>query len=200
MQAFEELKKRLVTAPIINVLDWTLPFKIMCHASDFAIGVVLGQRKAKVFYSIYYASRTLTGLHINYTTTKKELLAVVFSFDKLRAYLVGTKLTVYTDHSAIKHLVTKKNAKPRLIRWILLLQEYDLEIKERKGTNSKVADNILHLEARNEDGQIIRRCILDDESRKWNSLIYEELISWGHFHHLGVIFTYWSLLTTFQVV
>ena len=81
-----------------------------------------------VFHSIYYASKTLAQAQINYTTTDKELLVVVFAFDKFRAYLVGTKLTVYTDHAAIKHLISKRNVKPRLIRWVLLLQEFDLEI------------------------------------------------------------------------
>ena len=92
---------------------------------------MLGQRKDKIFHSVYYASKTLTQAQINYITTEKELLAVVFAFDKFRAYLVGTKVTVYTDHAAIKHLISKRDAKPRLIRWILLLQEFDLERIER---------------------------------------------------------------------
>ncbi|KAH9657530.1 hypothetical protein KPL70_023117 [Citrus sinensis] len=73
---------------------------------------------------------------------EKELLAVVFAFDEFRAYLVGTKVTVYTDHEAIKYLISKKDAKPRLIRWILLLQEFDLEIKDRKETENQVADHL----------------------------------------------------------
>ncbi|MCI54146.1 hypothetical protein A2U01_0075394, partial [Trifolium medium] len=73
----------------------------MCNASDFAVGAVLGQRHDKVFHSIYYASIILNEAQLNYTTTEKELLAVVFAFDKFRSYLVGTKVVVYTDHSAI---------------------------------------------------------------------------------------------------
>ena len=87
----------------------------MCDASDYAVGAVFGKRKEKVFHSIYYASETLYGAQLNYTTTEKELLDVVFAFEKFRSYLGGTKVIVFTDHSAIKYLMEKKDAKPRLI-------------------------------------------------------------------------------------
>ncbi|MCI26715.1 hypothetical protein A2U01_0047912, partial [Trifolium medium] len=116
LKAFETLKTALVTAPVIISPDWSKPFELMCDASDFVVGAVLGQRHDKTFHSIYYASRTLNEAQLNYTTTEKELLAVVFAFDKFRSYLVGTKVVVYTDHSAIKYLIAKKDAKPRLIR------------------------------------------------------------------------------------
>ena len=88
------------------------------------MGAVLGQRRDKVFHSIYYASKTLTQTQINYTITEKELLAVVFAFDKFRTYLVGTRVTVYTDHAAIKYLISKKDVKPRLIRWSYCYKNY----------------------------------------------------------------------------
>ena len=75
----------------------------------------------------------MTGPQLNYATTEKELLAVVFAMDKFISYLVGAKVIVYTDHAALKYLLTKKDAKPRLIHWILLLQEFDLEIRDNKG-------------------------------------------------------------------
>ena len=100
-----------------------------------------------MFHSIYYASKTLTQAQIYYTTTKKKLLAVVFTFDKFRAYLVGTKVTVYTNHAVIEHLISNKDVKPRLIRWILLLQKFDLKIKDKKGTENQVADHLSMLEA-----------------------------------------------------
>lgn len=122
MEAFTTLKKELTSAPIIIAPNWYLPFKIMCDASDFAIGAVLGQKKNKLPHVIYYASRALNDAQINYSTTKKELLVVVFSLEKIRSYLVGSKVIVYSDHATLRYLLTKKEAKSCLIRWILLLQ------------------------------------------------------------------------------
>ena len=93
----------------------------MCDASDFAIGAMLGQKQDKLFRAIYYASQTLNEAQLNYTTTEKEILAVVFACDKYWSYLIGTKLIVFTDHVALRYLFGKKDANPRLIRWILLL-------------------------------------------------------------------------------
>jgi hypothetical protein len=84
----------------------------------------------------------LAGTQLNYATTEKELLAVVFAIDKFRSYLVGAKVIVFSDHAALKYLLTKKVAKPWLIRWILLLQEFDLEIKDKKRVENSVADNL----------------------------------------------------------
>ncbi|GMJ16155.1 hypothetical protein HRI_005284700 [Hibiscus trionum] len=118
----------------------------MCDASDYAVGAALGQRKEKLFHVIYYASKTLNDAQINYTTTEKELLVVVFAFDKFRSYILGTKVVVHTDHSALKYLFTKKDAKPRLIRWIMLLQDFDVDIKDKKGTENQVADHLSRVE------------------------------------------------------
>ncbi|CAL1390031.1 unnamed protein product [Linum trigynum] len=134
-------------APIMVVPDWSLPFEIMCDASDFAVGAVLGQRRDQHFRPIYYASKTLNDAQENYTTTEKELLAVVFAFDKFHPYLVLSHVTVHTDHSAIRYLMSKADAKPRLIRWILLLQEFDIEIRDKKGAENVAADHLSRLDA-----------------------------------------------------
>ena len=118
LNAFQILKKALISNPIIQPPDWSLPFEIMCDASDYAIGAVLGQTKERKHHAISYASKTLIGTQLNYATTKKEHVAIVFTIDKFRSYLVGAKVIVYTDHAALKYLLTKKDVKPRLIRWI----------------------------------------------------------------------------------
>ena len=154
LHAFTVLKDKLISAPIVVAPDWSYPFELMCDASDFAIGAVLGQKREKIFQVIYYASRTLNDAQLNYATTEKELLAIVFAFDKFRPYLIGNKVVVHTDHSAIKYLITKKDAKPRLIRWVLLLQEFDVEIKDNKGTENLVADHLSRLEGARDDVQV----------------------------------------------
>ncbi|KAL5538366.1 hypothetical protein UlMin_046146 [Ulmus minor] len=163
LKAFLELKQKLSSAPVIVAPDWAAPFELMCDASDVAVGAVLGQKRNRVFHSIYYASKTLQGAQLNYTVTEKELLAVVFAFDKFRSYLVSTKVIVYTDHSTIKYLVEKKDAKPRLIRWVLLLQEFDLEIRDRKGTENQVADHLSRLEQNQENSEVINETFPDEQ-------------------------------------
>ncbi|RVW68085.1 Transposon Ty3-I Gag-Pol polyprotein [Vitis vinifera] len=144
-RSFEELKQFLTTAPIVRAPNWKLPFEVMCDSSDLAMGAVLGQREDGKPYVIYYASRTLNEAQKNYTTTEKELLAVVFALDKFHAYLVGSSIVVFTDHSALKYLLTKQDAKARLIRWILLLQEFNLQIRDKKGVENVVADHLSRL-------------------------------------------------------
>jgi hypothetical protein len=88
----------------------------------------------------------LTGTQLNYATTEKELLVVVFAIEKFRSYLVGAKVIVYTDHAALKYLFTKKDAKSCLIRWILLLQEFDHKIRDKKGVVNSVVDHLSRLQ------------------------------------------------------
>nr|GEU30311.1 hypothetical protein [Tanacetum cinerariifolium] len=98
VESFQTLKRKLTEAPILVAPDWDLPFELMCDASDFAIGVVLGKRKTKHFQLIHYAIKTMTDAQAHYTMVEKELLAVVYAFEKFRPYLVLSKSIVYTDH------------------------------------------------------------------------------------------------------
>nr|GEU87828.1 reverse transcriptase domain-containing protein [Tanacetum cinerariifolium] len=151
IEAFNTLKKKLTEAPILVVPDWNLPFELMCDASDYAIGAVLGQCKSKHFQPIHYASKTMTEAQIHYTTTEKEMLAVVYAFEKFRPYLVLSKSIVYTDQSALKYLLNKQDAKPRLLRWVLLLQEFDITILDKKGSENLAADHLSRLENPHQD-------------------------------------------------
>ncbi|CAN6679432.1 unnamed protein product [Malus baccata var. baccata] len=160
--SFKQLKELLTTTPIIVPLDWSLPFELMCDASDYALGAVLGQRKEKRLHVIYYASRMLNDAQLNYSTKEKKLLAVVFALDKFRSYLIGTKVIVFTDHAALKYLLSKKEAKPRLIRWILLLQEFDIEIRDKKGSENVVADHLSRM-MHNEESLPIAETFPDEQ-------------------------------------
>ena len=144
-QKFEELKAYFTTAPIVKAPGWHLPFKVMCNASDLVVGAVLRQRVEGKPYVVYYASKTLNEAQRNYTTTEKELLAVVYALDKFRSYLIGSDIVIFTDHSALKFLLTKQNSKARLIRWVLLLQEFNIQIKDKKGVENVVADHLSRL-------------------------------------------------------
>ncbi|GJZ21667.1 reverse transcriptase domain-containing protein [Tanacetum coccineum] len=118
----------------------------MCDASDFALGAVLGQRHEKHFRPIHYASKTMNEAESRYTTTEEEMLAVVYAFEKFRSYLVMNKCTVYTDHSALKYLFAKKDSKARLLRWVLLLQEFDFDVVDTKGAENLAVDHLSRLE------------------------------------------------------
>jgi len=100
---WEKLKKELISAPIISALDWSKSFKIMCDASDFAIGAVLGQHIDNKKHMIYYSSRTLNDTQMNYTTTEREFLTVMFALEKFCPYLLGFKTTIFSDHSAFRY-------------------------------------------------------------------------------------------------
>ena len=93
----------------------------MCDVSDYAMGAVLGQRTDKTFRAIYYASKTFNEALENYLTVEKEILAMVFACEKFRSYILGSHVIVHTDHAASKYSLAKKDANPRLIKWVLLL-------------------------------------------------------------------------------
>nr|GEU29505.1 reverse transcriptase [Tanacetum cinerariifolium] len=146
VDAFQTLKRMLTKAPILIAPDWDMPFELMCDASDFAIGAVLGQHRDKHFRPIHYASKTMTEAESKYTTTEKEILAVVYAFEKFWSYLILNKSIVYTDHSTLKYLFSKKDSKARLLCWVLLLQEFTFTVVDTKGAKNLAADHLSRLE------------------------------------------------------
>ena len=147
--------------------NWGEPFELMCDTSDYAVRVVLGQRRDNIFRRIHYASKTLNEARENYTTTEKEMLVVVYSCDKFRSYVLGSKVTLYTEHVTIQYLMMKKEVNPRLIHWVLLFQDFDMEIKDKKGSENVVAGHLSHLEF---DKGIEDRIEIDE------SFLYEQLL------------------------
>jgi hypothetical protein len=162
LAAFRTLKSALVSAPIIQPPDWSQPFEIMCDASDYAVGTVLGHRKEGRVHAVYYTSKTLNEAQLNYATMEKQFLAVVFAFEKFRSYIANSKVIVYTDHAAINYLLAKKDAKPRLIRWIPLLQEFDVEIRDKKGVDNVVADHLSRMNRGQDDKESIEDKMRND--------------------------------------
>ncbi|RDX84771.1 Retrovirus-related Pol polyprotein from transposon 17.6, partial [Mucuna pruriens] len=147
----DKLKNRLTSAPILQAPNWEFPFELMCDASNSELGVILGQR-----------ARVCKPVHLNYTTTEKELFPIVFALDKFHSYLLGSKIIVFFDHAALRFLLKKTNVKPRLIRWMSLLQEFNIEIKDKKGAENSVGDHLSRIE-READPMPIRDEFLDEQ-------------------------------------
>eukprot|EP00253_Pinus_taeda_P027739 PITA_27739 len=139
-EALYTLKRKLVTAPILRGPNWALPFHIYTNASNKAIGAALGQIDEKLPYAIYFISKNLSKAELNYTVTEKELLAVVHYLNKFRHYITGYQAFVHTNHVAIRYLMNKPDVNARIIRWLLLLQEFDLTIIDKLGKENVVVD------------------------------------------------------------
>ena len=163
--AFEEIKYKLVIDPTMFVLGWSKEFEIMCDDSDYAMGAVLGQRKEKTFRAIYYANKTFNEALENYSTTEKEMLEMVFACEKFRPYILGSHVIIHTYHAAINYLMAKKDAKPRLSGWVLLLQEFDIEITDKKGSDNVIDDHLSRIEKpiETEKGTEIEENFLDEK-------------------------------------
>ena len=128
-QAFEEVKGRLNTTPMLITPNWKMELHVHCDASNIAIGAVLAQNLHGDRDSpIYYASRLLNSAEKNYSTTKREALAMIYSVGKFMHYLPANHFVFYLDHQALIYLVNRQVVSERIARWMLLLQEYDLAI------------------------------------------------------------------------
>ncbi|OAE22840.1 hypothetical protein AXG93_2100s1000 [Marchantia polymorpha subsp. ruderalis] len=144
--AFETLKAKLTTAPVLRSPDWNRPFHVYVDTSAFAIGVVLSQKDDnKKDYPIYFASHQLSVAERKYTTTEREALGMVYSCKKFRHYLICYEFVFHVDHYALQHLVKKADLSGRIARWVLLLQEFTYTVQTRKGVHHENADYLSRL-------------------------------------------------------
>ena len=139
-EAFLQLKECLTKAPVLACPDFNKPFVLQTDASDKGLGVALIQNDHDGDHVIAYASRSLTSSEKKYSVTEKECLAIVWGIEKMRPYLEGYHFTVLTDHQSLRWLHSLKSPSGRLARWSIFLQQYDFEIKYRKGVLNRVAD------------------------------------------------------------
>ncbi|RVW26915.1 Retrovirus-related Pol polyprotein from transposon 17.6 [Vitis vinifera] len=178
--SFDQLKQFLTTAPIVRVPNWKLPFEVMCDASDFAVGVVLGQREYGKPYVIYYASKTLNEAQMNYTTTEKELLAVVFALDKFRAYLFDLQIR---DKKRVENVVADHLSRLAIAHNSHVLPinddfpEESLMLLEKAPWYAHIANYLVTGEVPN---QIIRNCVPEEEQQGILSHCHENACG-GHF-------------------
>ena len=143
--ALDELKDKMVSASILRGPNWALPFHIHIDASNKAIGAALGQVEEKLPYAIYFVRKNLSKVEMNYTVTEKEFLAVVHSLNKFRHYITGYQTFVHTDHAVIRYLMNKPDVNARIIKWLLLLQQFDLTIVDKPGKENVVVDFLSRL-------------------------------------------------------
>ncbi|XP_016199571.1 uncharacterized protein LOC107640571 [Arachis ipaensis] len=154
-------RKKEKEAPKLELKALPLTLKYAYLGSD----EMLGQRKGNLVHVIYYASKVLNESQRNYATNEKKLLEIVFAFDKFRSYLIGSKIIVFTDYATLKYLLAKQKSKLRLIRWILLLHEFNIEIKDKKGVENKVADHLSRIPCEEGSTQSlnINECFPDEQ-------------------------------------
>jgi hypothetical protein len=141
-EAMEQLKHAMTNPPVLKPPDFTKPFLVVTDASDYAIGGALMQIHDNKEHPIRYWSRTLQPAERNYSTTDKEALAVVQCFKQFRCYLLGAKVILFTDHQALKYVLTAPRPTGRIARWITTLLEYDYEIRHRPGNKNLLADSL----------------------------------------------------------
>ena len=163
LEAFTKLNEALTTAYILHPPIWGEPFELMCDTSNYTIRVVIGQHIDKKLYVIYYVSHTLNDAQINYIVTEKHFFVVVFAFEKFRPYLIGSHVIVFTDNGALKHLLSKRDAKPKLVRWMLLLQKFDCEIRDKKGSDNPIVDHLSRIVCIKGTEDAISKCFPDEQ-------------------------------------
>ena len=142
-EAFEKLKKALITAPILKPLDWNKVFHVHIDASTYAIGCILAQpHEHNMDFPVSYASKQLSDAKKNYTTMEREGLAIVYNVKKFRHYLLANHFIFFSDHHALLYLVNKPCAIGRIVRWFVILLEFDFSVAIRPGSTHQRADHL----------------------------------------------------------
>jgi hypothetical protein len=153
----------MVTAPILVFPYWSNEFHVHVDALSIALRVALAQPREKyIDHPLAYASRKLSTTEINYTTTEREGLAMVYALQKFRHYLLGGHFNMFTNHSALKYLVNKPVLGGRICIWLLLFQEYDFEIVVKPGRMNKGPDHLSRLE-HGEEPTSLEDTLLDEQ-------------------------------------
>lgn len=163
--AFNNLKKALITPPILQYPNFEKEFYLSTDASNIAIGAVLSELSDSKDLPIAYASRALNPSERNYPTIKKELLAIIWAIRKFRPYLYGRQFTIVTDHKPLTYLRSMKNASSILLRWSLELEEYTFSIKYCPGKFMKNADALSRIIQDDDDKRIVNVVTRSKSSR-----------------------------------
>ena len=143
--ALDDLKLKLFDTPILRGPNWTLPFHISTNAYHSALGVLLGQKEGQQHYAIYFINKNLTPAKLNYAFTEKEFLAVIYAINKFHHYITGYDIFIHKDHSAIRYLMNKPITNGRITRWILLMQEFNVNVIDQPHKENQVADFLSRL-------------------------------------------------------
>jgi hypothetical protein len=146
-KSLDILKERMVTVPILVFPDWKKIFHVHVDASSIVLGIILAQLgEGGIDHPIAFASRKLSSVERNYTTTEREGLAIVYALQKFRHYLRGSHFKMFTDHSTLKYLVNKPVLGRNICRWLLFFQEYDFEVIVKSGRLNAGPDHLSRLE------------------------------------------------------
>lgn len=171
-KSFTTLKNALISAPVLSRPDFKLPFIIQCDSSNFAIGACLSQQFEDAEHPVAYYSRVLSKTERNYSTTERELLAILDAVYNFRSYVEGSKFTVVTDHSSLKWLMSLENPSGRLARWATRLSQFDFDIIHRKGSLHIVPDALSRIEVTQLDSLLSTPISKD----KWYTDLYKKCV------------------------
>lgn len=162
-EAFETLKERLITHPILAHPDVSRPYNLYTDASGYCIGGVLTQEFKDGEHAIQYISHQLSEGQQKWPTIEREAYAIIFCIQRLRQYLLGSKFTVYTDHKPLRSLFTAEMKNVRVQRWAITLEEYGCDIQYKQGCRNLQADYLSRLTSQGEDQVHPSICVINSD-------------------------------------